>query len=515
VFSKLFQISPFDSKQLHLDYRVVCIASCLLSIWLITIEPVINRDAIIYLRTAEAYLQDGLLASQLLFDRPLLPIIIALIHKATGIPLVNAGHLVITFFYALLAIGFVSTIRVLGGDRRVQIFAAIIIISHPMLNSSRASIMRDPAYWALSILAFRQLLLFARCPNRRNQLYWFAFTALASLFRFEGLFFILLSPLALLFVGEAQNRKRNCLQLMILPLIAIAALASFILVYQLVLFPGEQLFRGIGAYVSNFLSIADQFASIADNSADSWLEFTSRDDSIVALLGGLAAILAINIIRAITWPYFALLLWGHAKQLFDRISTSDRILINSQLVICLLYLVLFLLTKRFMLERYCEIFTLFALLYLPFIINSLWRNGRKFGGKILVALLLLAMSMDAAHNSDYKKAFIADATNWLIANTPEQSTVMTNSTYIAYFGRPQAEWEKRGYLFKVEDLSQQTGRWAHTDYLVILMKTKEIAQWEKFLDENELEEIQSFSNASRGKVGIVKIPELRRTKPAR
>ena len=124
------------------------------------------------------------------------------------------------------------------------------------------------------------------------------------------------------------------------------------------------------------------------------------------------------------------------------------------------------------------------------------------------------MSIDAVHNNEYKKTFIADATNWLIANTPAQSTVMTNSTYIAYFGRPEAEWKKGGYRFKVRDLSQQTGRWAQTDYLVVLMKTKEIAQWENFLDENALEEIQSFSNASRGKVGIVKIPELRRTKPA-
>ncbi|MFT6052423.1 MAG: hypothetical protein ACJAZ0_002758, partial [Halioglobus sp.] len=53
-----------------IDYRFIVAASLLLSLWLTLLDPLINRDAIIYLRTAEAYLQDGLIASFSVFDRP-------------------------------------------------------------------------------------------------------------------------------------------------------------------------------------------------------------------------------------------------------------------------------------------------------------------------------------------------------------------------------------------------------------------------------------------------------------
>ena len=70
VFSQFSSKSLFGTAQANLDYRLVFVVSCLLSMWLITIDPLINRDAIIYLRTADAYLQDGILASQSLYDRP-------------------------------------------------------------------------------------------------------------------------------------------------------------------------------------------------------------------------------------------------------------------------------------------------------------------------------------------------------------------------------------------------------------------------------------------------------------
>jgi len=79
------------SLQPAIDYRIIAAVSLALSIWLILINPLINRDAILYLTTAEAYLQEGLIASLTLFDRPFLSILIALLHKFTGLSLLHAG----------------------------------------------------------------------------------------------------------------------------------------------------------------------------------------------------------------------------------------------------------------------------------------------------------------------------------------------------------------------------------------------------------------------------------------
>ena len=107
----------------HLDNRWVVAASLLLSLWLITIDPLINRDAILYLRAADAYLESGFFASQQVFARPLISVSIALLHQLTGINLISAGLLLISVFYALFCAGFVATVRTLGGDHRVQLIA--------------------------------------------------------------------------------------------------------------------------------------------------------------------------------------------------------------------------------------------------------------------------------------------------------------------------------------------------------------------------------------------------------
>jgi hypothetical protein len=503
VFSRYFSKSSVSHSQGNLDYRLVFAVSCMISLWLIAIDPIINRDAIIYLRTADAFLENGWLAGQAVFDRPLLPFIFATIHKFTGLPMVYAGQLVTTLFYGLLATSFVATIRVMGGDHRVQLLAAIVILSHPMLNTARSDIMRDPAYWAMTTLAFRELLLYARAPVMRHQLRWFIYIALATLFRFEGAFFAALAPLAIIAVGDRDTRWRDGLRLMIFPAIAGISLFAIILIYQAYLFPGEHLFKDISAYWRNFKQVTGEFKTIIGDPAQAWLESHSKEDAQMAASGALIAVLVLNICRALTWPYVALLLWGGLKKQFDRVVPRDRSLIGAHLLISLFYLVIFMLTKRFMLERYSGIVALYLLILSPFVLNGLWNTGKSWGGKATVIVLLLAMSLDTLHNGDYKKAYIRTATEWIRQELPEDASIMTNSSYIAYFSEREFYWGNREYQFKVADLEDIRKKWQATDYLIVMMKRREISDWRDFLARNDLVEIQSFPGKSHGKIAIV------------
>jgi hypothetical protein len=487
-----------------LDYRIIIALSCLLSLWLILIDPIIN------LRTADAYLQGGVVAGQSLFDRPILPIIFALFHKATGIPLLYSGLILTTAFYALLCVSFVATIRVMGGDRRVQIIAVIIILSHPMLNHERSSIMRDPAYWAFSLLAFRELLLFARSPEFKYQLRWLILIAIAILFRFEGLFFLILAPFTLLIAAEKGARWYMCARLAPLALIAIGTLLPLLLFAQSSLALEQSMFPDIGRYVRQFFRMPQDFALLAEKAADNWLSFTSTEDAAFAVIGGLIAILGVNLLRSLTWPYVGVMIWGASNKLFDRIQTRDRRLINSHLIICLVYLSVFLLTKRFMLERYANIFTLYALLYVPFLLNSLWSKGKKGGGKLLVILVLFGFCVDSLTNRDYEKVYIKDATQWLIDNTSEDASLMTNSPYIAYFSRRNFNWGNRAYLFTIADLEAQPEKWRNSNYLTMRVKKRDVEQWQEFLSKNSLRELKVFTGHRTGQVSIVKIPHVLR-----
>ena len=108
----LFQQSVQQNAREDLDLRWVFGVSVLLSLWLIYIDPLVNRDGIIYLRAAEAYLQDGFAASHAIFGRPLLSITMGVLHQLTGLSLIHCGQAITTLSYALFCTGFVAVIRI-------------------------------------------------------------------------------------------------------------------------------------------------------------------------------------------------------------------------------------------------------------------------------------------------------------------------------------------------------------------------------------------------------------------
>ena len=496
--------NPLTTPLPHLDYRWVFGASLLLSAWLIMLDPLIYRDAIIYLRAADAYLQQGFAASQQEFGRPLLSVCMALLHQWTGMPIQWAGQLLVTLSYALMCTGFVATVHTLGGDRRVQILAAVVVLSHPMLNNNRSSIMRDPIFWSLLIMAFRELLLYLRQPGLKHQLRGFIYIFIASLFRFEGLFFAVLAPLSLLFTRNLPGRLRHCLRLLVPQLVAVGGLLLAVLVYQSQLSEDSRLFPIINMYIDRLLAFPGEFAQVAAATAEPMLNFTAREDAQIAVLAGFAAILLVNLCRAMTWPWLITLLWGWRAHLLDRLRPDDATVLRSHILISLIYLVLFLLANRFMLERYGNQLVIFALLYIPFILSNLWGAGGK--RKYLVIALLVLMSADSIHNGERDKLFVREATDWVRLNTPEHSSLVTNEKYIAYFSKRDFDWKTAlSKEFQLEALLAQPKHWRNKDYLVIYVKRREAQRWNEFLAQHKLQEIQSFQGSSekKGRVAVV------------
>ena len=489
------------------DYRIIIVLSLLLSVWLIAIDPVLNKDAILYLRSAQAYLQDGVLASQRLFARPLLPICFALVHQLTGIPLVYAGLLLTSVYYAILCVAFVATVATLGGNRRVQLFAAIVVLSHPALNDQRSSIVRDPAYWGLILLAFRELLLYLRNPTLRHQLLWTTYILLASLFRFEGLFFALLAPLSLLAARDFARRGRRCLQLLLPVLPVLGATVVVFLLYQQGADSGARPGGGIANYLQRLLSFPGQFNEIAAVTAQSMLDLNSREDASLAVLAGLTAILLVNICRALSWPWTLLLLWGTRAHQVPRLRHDDAVLLLAHMLIALLYLAAFTLINHFMLDRYAGQFAIFGLLFLPFILDAIWSTGRRSLRIFLVGGLLLLMSLDTLHNNDYQKAFIRDAGNWLLENTPADASLVSNNHYLAYISMRQFDWDlAASRKFTWQKLLAPGEHWQSRDYLAMRIEPQDVIAWERFLRLHGLTETIVFEGGRRGKVCIVQLP---------
>ena len=498
----------FPDNPAAIDYRVIAALSLLLSLWLIAIDPVLNRDAILYLRTADAYLQDGFAASLQLFERPALSICLALLHQLTGLPLVYAGLLLNSLFYALFCVTFVATVCTLGGDRQVQLIAAAVVLSHPTLNDQRSAVVRDPAYWAFILLAFRQLLLYARQPGGGRLLAWYACIALASVFRFEGLFFAALAPFCLLLTRELPRPLLHCLRLLAPTLLLLAVAAMALLFYPERLAQGEESLPAIARYLDRLLAFPREFSDLARASGEIMLDSFSREDATIATVAGFAAILALNICRALTWPCMLLMLWRLPR--LRPLPHDKRIALWAHIGICLLYLSTFTLLNHFMSERYATQLVIFLLLYLPFILDQMWRAGRHSLLRSLAAGLLLLMAADSVHNLRYQKAFIRDAADWLVTHTPEQASIVSNDQYLAYFSRRQLDWKVATYTrFELENILAHGAYWQDKDFLVMLVKRRNQAAWEAFLQQQSLQEMVVFDGGRHGKVAIVDLKNAR------
>lgn len=488
-----------------IDYRVIVALSLLLSLWLIATDPVLDRDAILYLRTADAYLQGGFWASLRQFDRPLLSVCLAVLHQLTGLPLLYAGLLLNSLFYALFCVAFVATVSTLGGDRRVQLLAVIVVLSHPTLNDQRSSILRDPAYWALIMLAFRQLLLYVQRPTTGAMLCWYGYVMLASLFRFEGLFFAALAPLSLLATQDLPRRLNHCLRLLAPTLLALATVLTIVLLYPEVFGIGGEYFPDITHYVKRLLAFPQQFGDLARAGGHIVLESFSREDAAAATLAGFGAVIALNVFRALTWPCLLLMLWQRPWRIHLR--HDNRTLLRAHIVICLLYLVAFTLLKHFMTERYATQLVVFLLLYLPFLLDEMWRAGGQTPARYAVAALLIFMTVDSLYNSDHEKAFIRDAKQWLLTHTPEQASIVSNDKYLAYFSRRQVDWKAASYAnFDLERMLAGPEHWRQKDFLVMRVTRHNVTAWEAFLQQYSLVETMVFDGGRHGRVAVVELP---------
>jgi len=487
-----------------IDWRWLLAASLLVSVWLIAIDPIINRDAILYLRAAEAYLDQGLLASQALHGRPLLSVCIGLLHQLTGMPLLVCGHLLNAAFYGVLVLAFVGTVRVLGGDHRTQLFAAALILFHPVINEYRSSIMRDPAYWALLMVSVRELLLYLRTPSLRHGLGWFFAIFTAAVFRFEGVLLALLLPLALFFSDSHPRRLQHCLAL------SVPVLLMLLLGAALVGVGGNAtagLFPALAYYLGQLADLQQDLSVITEQTGQALLMFTARDDAAIAVFAGLMAILLLNIVRAVTWPLLLLWLWGLGQGLTRMVDRRDRRLLWWHLAIALTYLSLFLISNRFMLERYSSVITLFVLLHLSFITSALWQRAGRGAVRAVLVLLFIGLTVDSLHNFDYRKAYIRDARSWVMENTASDASIASNEMYIAYFSDRNYDWQHyEAHDYSVQDLSRRTELWQGRDYLVMTVKPNELSQWQQFAQTMGVEEIAVFEGASGSSVRILDLP---------
>lgn len=408
-------------------------------------DPLLNDDGILYLRTAQAFLTDGVAGAFSLYEWPWYSIAIGLLQDLTGMPLQWAASAINAALASLMVVGFACLCREAGGDRATLAFAAMLILAHPELNEYRSFVIRDFGFWAFSLCSLLALMRYAECGRHRDILLWSSCVLAAFLFRTEALFLALAGPLSL-FALKAPWRRRfaaylklNSFLLALIPLGAVCLLAYPDILER---FAATSVYQ---KWAYPLLQVKNELWRSSAALGEIMLNERAEDLHLLFLLAGLAAILVAELLAAIGLPVAVILSYGFWKL---RVSPPPHIRwpILFYAGASLVYLSAFVLFHRFLQGRHPMLLALLIMLPAPFFLRQIYSKAIQLNRQriffFILAIVLSASLVDGFVSFGHSKQHLVDALAWTEANAGLNDAVRTNSQKLAFHSGRPVDWDE-------------------------------------------------------------------------
>jgi hypothetical protein len=190
-------------------YFIAALLSILLSYDGSLRATVVNPDGICYLQSAATIASAGLhTATQLCGQAqwPFYSILIYSVVSLTKFSYITAAFVVDGICSLISVLTFIYIVQLMGAPRRVLWLAAATILMAHEFNSVREYVIRDHGFWAFYLISVVGLIKFFRHDRWCDALLWLSALSVATLFRVEGIIFIIMLPFTALFVSK--NRLR-------------------------------------------------------------------------------------------------------------------------------------------------------------------------------------------------------------------------------------------------------------------------------------------------------------------
>lgn len=495
------------------------LVSLLFSLLLTLSNTQLNDDAFTYMRAAERFQQDGIGAVLQDYGWYGYSILIALADGVLPGGLDTSAHVLNALCYALLTGVFIALQRESGANQRQLLLASAVVLLFPLLNEMRNFIMRDVAYWALSLTALLQLVRLMKATSVRQSLplalAWSGSTLLASVFRLEALLPAVIAPLALLANCRTATGS-SCLRSMLL--LYTVLLSSALLMLVLALAIGIRLPELMGFawryYLPQLLDLGNVLRDDAlalNATLFTEQNFPAQDDTAVGLLVLIFAYVAsvlLNLVKALGMPLTIFLLLG----LQQRVYTLPRSVAAAWMgyaLPTLLALLVFQFIMHFQTQRYAALLALLLLLWLPGMLEHWWQQAEN-GGKarrfrVVLAVFCLYFTVDSLISFGYSKQHLRQAEQWVLQELPADASFATNSFQLAWRSGHIQDYDKTR-----RDVAVTLQEAADSTFLALVLKHSD-AVARRLLDQTStLALVTSFSNERGDEVRI-----YRRTQPIR
>ena len=429
-------------KNRYLLFTTAVFATLIAAMWSISSGRLINFDGILYLRSAQALLEQDFSAAYAIYKWPLYASLIAVVKQLSGMSLIMAAYAVNTLLQIILTLSFISLVKQLGGNQRCQWFALIVLLANPYLNDYRSFIMRDFGYWAFLLLSMSILMTAVN-----KQRFLAALTAgvtlcVGALFRVEGIAFALLLPLTLLFANTLSRRKKiTYLFAAILPVLV--GLFAFVFIAHAF---NQDNIRAVGR-MDHVMNLASAFSTISDNVTtiigqmkSTVLDYQSQRGASVIVIAGLLGLLLFEIIKVANPVLFLFAAYAAKRHFMPR--TYGKRLCKSALLINLAILLYFVGTFAFLSGRYVIPLSLIFLLWAPFTIEHFYqyfcvcqRKNIKYWYYPITGIILTGFLVYNISHAHYDKEYIRNAGQWTERHVAESTELLSNSAEFLFYSR--------------------------------------------------------------------------------
>jgi len=396
--------------------RTTFVASLLLSL-IAWFGSAVNRDGMLYVRAAHAFLDGGFTAAREIFNWPFLPIVMGIVSKISGLSPETSGYLLNALFMAGACALMVACIE--RRQRDLAWAACLTVLALPGLNEYRNELLREYGCWFFVMLSF---WLAQRCSDRPRwpgALAVQATLGVAALFRPEAAALFAALIAWQWFDAPREERWRRLMMFGLLPLAGAVVLV--------VLFLGGKLETGSRLWLElNRISTA-RFDAKAQALAPALIEY-ARDQARAILFFGSLALVPLKLIQKFGLFLLPLILFLANREL--RAASKPHGLFAFGIVAHVLVLGIFVLDLQFLAGRYVGLVLLFST---PFAAAGLLALIRRFPRWrfVVIALAIALMAGNVVSTGPGKTHFV-EAGRWLAGHSIDSRKVYIDSGRTAY-----------------------------------------------------------------------------------
>jgi hypothetical protein len=431
-------------------YSCATLFSLVLGMIAIFHEGVINPDGILYVRVAQIWLEQGMQAAVQQYSWPFYGILIGATSRIFFLSPEIAAYFLNLVFQILITVYFIRIIGVLGGSHRAKWFALFVILFFPHLLDYRAFIIRDLGYWAGYLAGLFYLLSYCRSFSWKTACFAVLALGFSSLFRVEGILFLLLMPFAFMIIPRLHAKQRlqafACFSSVTLILVLFSLLCVTLAIghIQQLLTQWHFLFQGVDIWRHSIAAKIDGFANQV-------LDEQSRRSASYIVISGLLGYFFIKLVKVINPLYLLLTSFGWYRGVMPA-SRSQLGLLAYFFLVNMLVMIYFVGIFFFLSGRYLLPMVMIAIVWVPFTLDYLYlrifayqRYGIKRAQKFLFIGLMVLMSFIGLHNYmqfGERKRYLYDAGEWFTEHLKDNESIITNSAPILFYAKgSQADWQ--------------------------------------------------------------------------